>query len=133
MDSGISSVVNGANILGNLTNGIVSKANEIKKARDFRDIDIQKSQLLQGTMKDKAVIVKISVASVSIVGVACDVIVLVLVPCLSIWYLFGVELVQYKCVPSYSTAPSSAELKFVPLVNFKGLVPAVAVPAPICK
>ncbi len=32
MDSGISSVVNGANILGNLTNGIVSKANEIKKA-----------------------------------------------------------------------------------------------------
>jgi hypothetical protein len=33
--------------------------NEIKKARDFRDIDIQKSQLLQGTMKDEAVIVKI--------------------------------------------------------------------------
>lgn len=33
--------------------------NEIKKARDFRDIDIQKSQLLQGTMKDTAVIVKI--------------------------------------------------------------------------
>lgn len=33
--------------------------NEIKKAQDFRDIDIQKSQLLQGTMKDEAVIVKI--------------------------------------------------------------------------
>lgn len=32
---------------------------EIKKARDVRDIDIQKSQLLQGSMKDTAVIVKI--------------------------------------------------------------------------
>jgi serine/threonine protein kinase len=37
----------------------VTITREIKKARDFRDIDIQKSQLLQGTMKDTAVIVKI--------------------------------------------------------------------------
>ena len=40
-----------------------------------------------------------------------------------------VDGVKNKLVPSYSTAPASGVVKFTPLVNFKGAVLSVAVPA----
>lgn len=42
-------------------------------------------------------------------------------------------LVKNRFVPLYSMAPVSAVVKFIPEVNFKGAVPEVDVPAPICK
>ena len=38
---------------------------------------------------------------------------------------------EYKFDPSNSKAPFSGVVKFTPDLNFKGAVPAVAVPAPI--
>ena len=43
-------------------------------------------------------------------------------------FLF-VEGEKYNCVPSYSTTPASAVVKFTPVVNLSGAVPAAIVPA----
>ncbi len=42
------------------------------------------------------------------------------------------ELVKYSLGSRYSIVPCSAVVKRLPVVNFKGAVPAVAVPALIC-
>ena len=46
----------------------------------------------------------------------------------TVWRVVPVR-VNSKFTPLYSIAPASAVVKLVPLVNFKGAVEAVAVPA----
>ena len=53
--------------------------------------------------------------------------------CVRIPSLTAPVLVKKRLVPLYSNAPFSAIVRFVPDVNFKGAVEAVAVPAFKCK